>query len=71
MLTELGKILTDKGFDNMVATHTEKEPAVLGFMKNGKLTHYKVVRIDVINRKVWAKPVKLYDPKDIRIEDKK
>lgn len=60
MLTELGKVLTQKGFDHIADMHSDKEPATMGFgQPDGSIKRYKVVRIDRDNRKVWAEPIEL------------
>ena len=60
MLTELGKVLTQKGFDHIADMHSDKEPATMGFgQPDGSIKRYKVVRIDRENKKIWAEPITL------------
>lgn len=60
MLTELGKILNDAGFAEIVERHSDEHPATLGFrQEDGSIKRYKVVRIDNENHKIWAEPITL------------
>lgn len=72
MLTELGKVLTDKGFDHIVDMFeaNPNDKPVMGFMKNDKMTHYRVERIDKVNRKIWAQPTTLFMEDEVDIVDK-
>lgn len=55
---------------NLDLLETRKVGDTLGFMQEGTVQHYKIVRINKKSGKYWARRVTLYRPEDVRITKK-
>lgn len=60
MLVDLGTVLKPE------ATKTLKKGQILGFNTDGKIQHYKIIRINKTKNHVWAEKVTLYTEDEMK-----